>query len=63
MSSATDPAAVLSRIAALAREAMAQSDLPGPLQTTLAEIAKLAGGEHRDTPEASDLPLTDNQSL
>ena len=63
MPSATDHTRLLSRIADLATQAAAQPDVPASLKPTLVEIAELARGQTGDTPEQSDLPQTENQSL
>lgn len=63
MPSATDHESTLGRIAALAAQAMAQQDIPAALTPILAEIARLAGPNPGDTPEPSDVPHTENQSL
>ena len=63
MPSATDHESTLSRIATLAAQAMAQPDIPAALTPILAEIARLAGPRSGDTPEPSDIPQTENQSL
>lgn len=63
MPSATEHESTLSRIAALAAQAMAARDIPASVVPILAEIARLAGAQSGDTPEPSDIPRTDNQSL
>ena len=63
MPSVSEHESTLSRIAALAAQAMAQQDVPAALAPILAEIARLAGSSSGDTPEPSDMPHTENQSL
>lgn len=59
----TDHDTALRRIAELAAEAIARPDIPASLQPVLGEIARLAGSQGGDTPEPSDVPHTENQSL
>lgn len=63
MPSDTDPETILGRIAELAAAAARYPDLPASLKPALAEIADLAGTRSGDTPEPSDVPRTENQSL
>ena len=63
MPSVSEHESTLSRIAALAAQAMAQQDVPAALAPILAEIARLAGPNAGDTREPSDMPHTENQSL
>lgn len=63
MSETIDPTDALRRIAALANEAAARRDVPDALKPILDEIRQLAGRRGGDTPDPSDLPRTENQSL
>ncbi|MCW6510264.1 hypothetical protein [Lichenifustis flavocetrariae] len=54
---------VLQKIRELAETASNQAGVPPAVTTILSEIATLARVRFDDTPEPSDLPSTENQSL
>lgn len=53
----------LARIHALATAALATEGCPAAIARSLEEIVALSDPHHGDTPEASDTPDTENQSL
>lgn len=63
MADARDPDTALRRIHRLAREAAALPQLPDRVRAILAEVERLSERPAGDTPEQSDIPRTDNQSL